>query len=336
LSRFPLRDGTTIPTRQLMQPTDWRKIAASCGIHPSAIDHPTIHIGQMLCTYGERPAAEAACREILHRRPGEIAAWKWLTSFLEVEGRFAEAEFCCRRGHELDLARSGLPAQLVGRLLRFRMAAEGYGRGPAKAPRSYVSDLFDHCAEEFNDHLRRDLQYRGPELVCGSLIRAIRRRRRPLDILDAGCGTGLAAPLLKPHAARLEGVDLSEKMLEKAQARSLYGELHKEDLVKFLAKRGGCYDAIVAVDVLVYFGNLGPVLRRAHAALRRWGLFAFSVEAAADGRYALAPTRRYVHSESYLRRSANRAGFRIVDLRRATLRLESTQPVASLVAVLRK
>ena len=37
-------------------------------------------------------------------------------------------------------------------------------------------------------------------------------------MLDAGCGTGLCGPLLKPFAGRLDGVDLSPRMLAKAAA----------------------------------------------------------------------------------------------------------------------
>ena len=36
---------------------------------------------------------------------------------------------------------------------------------------------------------------------------------RSLDVLDAGCGTGLCGPLVAPYARRLVGVDLSEAML---------------------------------------------------------------------------------------------------------------------------
>ena len=42
--------------------------------------------------------------------------------------------------------------------------------------------------------------------------------RGELEIVDAGCGTGLLAPHLRPYARRLVGVDLSPKMLEKARA----------------------------------------------------------------------------------------------------------------------
>ena len=52
---------------------------------------------------------------------------------------------------------------------------------------------------------------------------------KPVKILDAGCGTGLCGPLLKPWARRLVGVDLSGGMLEKARALQLYDE-HIESL----------------------------------------------------------------------------------------------------------
>jgi predicted TPR repeat methyltransferase len=316
--------------------TDWREAATRCGIPLSVIHHPTLHVSQLLCSRGERSAAEAACREMLRQRPNDIPVWKWLASFLEVDARFPEAEFCHRRAHELDLRRSGLPEKKIKELLRFRMAAEGYGRGPARAPRVYVSGLFDSCAEDFDGHLRNDLGYCGPELVCGALLRSIRRRRRPLDILDAGCGTGLAGPLLRPRARRLDGVDLSGKMLEKAKAGAFYDKLRQSDLVRFLVENKCSYDAIVAVDVLVYFGSLAPILSHAYGALRRHGLFVFSVEAATSGSYHLAPTRRYVHSEAYLRKCATAAGFRILTMRRETLRLERKQPVPGRVVVLRR
>ena len=43
-------------------------------------------------------------------------------------------------------------------------------------------------------------------------------------MLDAGCGTGLCAPLLRPYASRLTGVDLS-----KAQQSSDWGQAQLSD-----------------------------------------------------------------------------------------------------------
>ena len=49
-------------------------------------------------------------------------------------------------------------------------------------------------------------------------------------VLDAGCGTGLCAPLLRPHATHLTGCDISVPMLEKAKAKLGYDALLRSDL----------------------------------------------------------------------------------------------------------
>ena len=49
-----------------------------------------------------------------------------------------------------------------------------------------------------------------------------------LDVLDAGCGTGLCGVLVAPFARRLTGVDLSEGMLAHAKDKILEAELRME------------------------------------------------------------------------------------------------------------
>ncbi|NEU35571.1 methyltransferase, partial [bacterium LRH843] len=73
---------------------------------------------------------------------------------------------------------------------------------------------------------------------------------------DAGCGTGLCGPLLAPYCQRLDGVDLSPKMLEKAKSKQLYDRLSKAELTAFLNNAPDMYDVIIAADVLCYFGDL--------------------------------------------------------------------------------
>ena len=53
-------------------------------------------------------------------------------------------------------------------------------------------------------------------------------------ILDAGCGTGLAGKKLREKASRLVGVDISPKMLIKAEEKGIYDELVEMELVTFL------------------------------------------------------------------------------------------------------
>ena len=42
--------------------------------------------------------------------------------------------------------------------------------------------------------------------------------------LDLGCGTGLCGPLVKPRVERLDGVDLSGAMLDRARATGVYDD----------------------------------------------------------------------------------------------------------------
>ena len=64
----------------------------------------------------------------------------------------------------------------------------------------------------------RKLSYRAPALVAAMLADSGVEPSKSLDVLDAGCGTGLCGPLVAPYARRLVGVDLSARMLAQAEA----------------------------------------------------------------------------------------------------------------------
>ena len=55
-----------------------------------------------------------------------------------------------------------------------------------------------------------------------------------LNILDLGCGTGSLADFLHSYARRLDGVDISRDMLERATERGVYNNLVEEDLVQYI------------------------------------------------------------------------------------------------------
>jgi SAM-dependent methyltransferase len=122
-------------------------------------------------------------------------------------------------------------------------------------------------------------------------------------VLDAGCGTGLCGPHLRPISSRLIGVDLSEKMIEQAARRELYDELIPAELVGFLADTPARFDLIVSADTLVYFGALEGTFAAAAFASKPDGYFAFSVELLNDQPhegYRLNASGRYCHGEEYV------------------------------------
>ena len=104
---------------------------------------------------------------------------------------------------------------------------------PARASDAFVEKTFDSFAASFDAKLA-SLGYRAPALVAEMLAHAGLDASRSLDVLDAGCGTGLCGPLVAPYARRLVGVDLSEAMLARARARDVYDELVKGELTAYL------------------------------------------------------------------------------------------------------
>ena len=219
----------------------------------------------------------------------------------------------------------------------FRAAYSGEGV-PARASDAYVRSVFEKYASTFDAHLER-LGYRAPQLLAAALAPLLGVPKGTLDILDAGCGTGLCGPLFRSYARRLEGVDLAEAMLAKARERDVYDALTAVELTAFLAARAAAYDVILSADTLVYFGDLAAVAAAAAVALRGDGIFAFSLERlAAEGGgpgYRLEEHGRYSHAEGYVRRVLTHAGFDAIAIESATPRNEGGAPVAGLVVVAR-
>lgn len=194
---------------------------------------------------------------------------------------------------------------------------------PDRASDAYIRTTFDGFASSFDDVLLHQLEYRVPQLILEVLEPLLREGEPPSDILDAGCGTGLCGPLLKPYARSLTGVDLSGGMLAKARARGAYDVLHQAEIVDFLGAHPLAFDVIVAADVFCYFGDLDTLLSKAGTALRPGGAVAFTVERGDDLQtYRIRPHGRYCHARSYVEGVLDRAGFVSAHVRDATLRRE--------------
>lgn len=210
---------------------------------------------------------------------------------------------------------------------------------PDRAADAYVERTFNAFANTFDKTLA-ELGYRGPAQVAEAVAQRLGEPRRVLDVLDAGCGTGLCGPLIAPYARHLAGVDLSQPMLDKARQREVYDTLTKAELTAFLqaAEPASC-DLIVSADVLIYFGELDSLFRAAAKVLRPEGWLVFTVEALAGEEgtgFRLHPHGRYSHRESYLREVLEVAGLMVEGLERVHLRVESGVPVDGWVVSCRK
>jgi predicted TPR repeat methyltransferase len=194
-----------------------------------------------------------------------------------------------------------------------------------RQPAELVARSFDSLAETFDEHLVGRLGYDGPAKLA-TLLAPLGAPTAELEIIDLGCGTGLCAPVLKPYARRMVGVDLSAGMLAKADTRGLYDRLACAELGEALAAAAAPPDLVVAFDTFPYIGALEPVFDAVAAAIAPGGWFAFSTEDTEDGDYVLRGNGRFAHSGTYVVGLA--AGrFTIASRTRGVLRREAGREV---------
>ena len=322
--------------------------------------HANAHnnLGVVLRAQGRVVDAEAAYRAAIQIDPDHADAHNNLGVLLNGLGRPREAALCFSRvitlrpKHPEARRLLALAHYTLGEVekaidvfdewlrdepddpIALHMLAACSGRDvPARASDAFIEKTFDSFAASFDSKLA-SLAYRAPALVAEMLAHAGVDASRSLDVVDAGCGTGLCGPLVAPYARRLVGVDLSEAMLARARARNVYDELDQCELTAYLRDAGGSFDVIVSADTLVYFGPLEEVATAAAHALRPGGFLVFTVEELSDAAngagYSLSPNGRYRHAPGYVEHVLADAGLQS-EIVPAELRLEAGEPVAGLV-----
>lgn len=181
------------------------------------------------------------------------------------------------------------------------------GATPDASPQAVVRDLFDSYADRFDTHLVEELGYRTPTLLrqLYDTVGGVPVRR----MLDLGCGTGLSGEAFCDIADELVGVDLSPKMIETARRKGLYRSLHVGEVVGFLQASTARFELLLAADVLVYIGDLAPLMAAAAARCKAGSRFLLSVEHAEQPGFHLQTSERFAHAPDYVRGAAEAAGF---------------------------
>lgn len=322
------------------------------------------NLGMVLEAQNRLPQAFAAYGQLLDVAPGHARAHYLMGMFLRKHAQGLEhleqAVECFRRAFVLDgkmlraLEAMGVALYTLKRheearqvyrdwlardpdnpVPRHMLAACGGATPPARAGNDYVRAEFDGFAERFDRQLLENLNYHAPQVLVGALAKSLPPATAALDILDAGCGTGLCAPLLRPHAHRLVGVDLSGGMLAQARRRGGYDALVEAELTEYLERHPAAFDVVLSADTLIYFGDLLPVFCAARVSLRPHGWFAFSLEAFDGEGFGLSFSGRYQHSREYVAQTLREAGFTDLRISADSLRKEAGQPVASWVVLAR-
>jgi predicted TPR repeat methyltransferase len=215
---------------------------------------------------------------------------------------------------------------------------------PVKASAAYVRALFDGYAPRYDGHMTGTLAYRGPELLAAAAEAADGfSPGGPHDAIDLGCGTGLSGAAFKRHCAALTGIDLSPRMCAAAEASGFYTKVIAGELIATLESERGPFGLAIACDTVIYLGDLDPLFAALEKVLLPQGWFVFSTEKS-DGAseeavsrgFEIGPTRRFRHTEAYLRGLGEAHGFDAVSLGTEVLRTEKRQPVESFVCVMRR
>jgi predicted TPR repeat methyltransferase len=318
-------------------------------------------LGRLLRAAGRPDDALGHLREAVHLDPGDAAARFEFGLLLFERGDLARAIDALQNALRLapdravarfhlgrawlesaDTARAreylrGYLARVPEDSLGARALLARLDASPTALSPHYVRELFDQYAEGFDDELLQTLDYRAPEVLRDAVTRMLPNDRAAgLDVLDLGCGTGLAGMSFRPLARRLHGIDLSPRMIAKAKARGIYDSLVVGEMVEVLdGEKDASWDLIVAADALAYLGDLAALFRAARRALKADGLFAATTEKTEAGDIQWQASRRFAHGEDHIRRAAAAAGLAIILVEPAHCRREKGAPVPGLVFVLR-
>jgi predicted TPR repeat methyltransferase len=125
--------------------------------------------------------------------------------------------------------------------------------------------LYDEWAKTYDsDMVEHD--FTAPRLVAEAVARGLKLNHLPnkkealskTKIVDAGCGTGLVGvELAKLGAKEIDGLDISEGMIDVASKTGAYKNFKIADLTKRLPIVDGTYDAVTCCGTFTH-GHLGP------------------------------------------------------------------------------
>lgn len=124
--------------------------------------------------------------------------------------------------------------------------------------------VYDEWAASFDSDMESSaIDYQAPTIIAQLVLAHLGSRsgskiEENIEILDAGCGSGLAGVKLAELGTRIiDGVDVSEGMLKIARNTGVYRMLEAADLTQPMQMKDDTYDVVVCVGTLTH-GHVGP------------------------------------------------------------------------------
>jgi len=163
-------------------------------------------------TDGSAPVPAPETRLLLvHRADARDVAWPPLTRAVPV-GEVLKLELA--PGHVPRVHAPGVQSRLLDR--HFYV----YRHDAPERRSACERALFDAIADQYDNEIDEETNRRTIRRLLGT-VAAHGGTRRPLRVLDFGCGTGLAAAVADPDVFHLLGTDASDRMLHRAARRGM-------------------------------------------------------------------------------------------------------------------
>ncbi|MDX3805970.1 MAG: methyltransferase domain-containing protein [Bosea sp. (in: a-proteobacteria)] len=287
---------------------------------------------------GDAEAAVEILDQTLAQAYHFTAAWHLYGLAKEALGHKEDAATAWRQCLDLD------PNDHFG--ARLDLARIGAMPAEEATSENFSGALFDGYAERFDNHLTEALHYNAPALLKDALKRCCNNAGRPFrfdTVYDLGCGTGLMGEAIRAESGFLAGCDLSPRMIARAQAKTqadgapLYDKLATAGLTAFLVSRPDeSADLVIAADVFVYLGELGPSFTQSARVLKPGGFFAFTVQSHEGEGVVVGKDRRFAHAESWLLQRLKEAKLIPLRVEPATTRQDRGAAVPGLLVVAEK
>jgi len=200
------------------------------------------------------------------------------------------------------------------------------GDNPKIAPREYVEQLFDNYAIRFEDSLVKNLEYKIPKIITQMILN--NKQNKSLgSVLDLGCGTGLVGKEIKIKCQYLEGIDLSNAMLNQAREKGVYDRLVQKDIIDYLTTKDLNFDYFISTDVFIYVGDLSKIFHLIKSRNKKNGKLAFSIENNGINDFMLEKTGRYSHSTKYIEYLCNKFDYKIIKYEDQIIRKEKNEKI---------
>lgn len=179
---------------------------------------------------------------------------------------------------------------------------------------------FDAAAESWDEKPRR--------VSLGREIAAAIAESLPLsrawDVMDFGCGTGLVTLVLAPLVGSILGVDSSEKMVERLNAKAAQQRVGNARAIRLELERGelprGTFDLITCSMTLHHIPDPVPLLVALRTLLNPGGRIALADLEAEDGTFHEEPVGvfHFGFSRERMTELLGRAGFRDIHVATVT------------------